>query len=523
MQAQKAPDERVVVLTPSADDATVVTSALTAGAVPHVLCADLDALCAALIEGAGATVIASEALTGEAFDRVHDVLEVQPSWSDLPLIVITPPAATLERDRRTFEVLSRLGNMTTIERPLHALGVIAAARAALRARSRQYETRDLLRQLEETIRQRERFLAILGHELRNPLGAIRNAVQLAGRHPARDGVLGRALELIQRQSRILDRLVDDLLDVSRVTSGKIVLQREKVDLGAIAQQALEQVEPLLLAQRIDSEVQPSAEPLVVDADPARIEQILTNLLANAAKYTPENGRVTLRLRREDATAVVSVTDTGYGIAKELLPRIFDLFAQGDVSLDRARGGLGIGLTLSRSLAELHGGSLRATSDGPGLGSTFTLRLPLVPPLIVAPPTRSEAPVARKGRTVLVVEDSPDNRESLRELLEWFGHRVYVAADGVEGLEVAVEVRPEVAIIDVGLPRVNGYEVARNIRAELGDAIRLVALTGYGLPEDRERSREAGFDAHVTKPVDIDDLERLIARPDLATFQGTETR
>ena len=510
MASLNRPDDRVLVLAPSGRDAALASEALAHGTIEHEICRDLDELCRAIAEGAGAALIASEALAGDRIERLRRVLTTQAPWSDLPLIVLTPASESPERNRRTLEVLSRLGNVTTLERPVHALGMIAALRAALRARRRQYATRDLLRQLEDALEQRERFLAVLGHELRNPLGAIRNSVEIAQRSFPPEPKFRRPMGMIERQSDLLHRLVDDLLDVSRVTSGKIVLQREVVDMNAVAREAAEQLEGRFDAQGVALTVYPFPEPVSVSGDPARLGQIIANLLANAAKYTPQGGSVSLRVQRDASNAVVRVDDTGIGIAPELLSHIFDLFAQADESLERSRGGLGIGLTLAKTLAELHGGTLEAASEGHGRGSTFTLRLPGAPASAQSVvPQPAPAPAADRAFRVLVVEDNEDNRESLRELLELSGHDVHVASDGPEGLARAIEVRPDIAMVDVGLPHWSGYELARRIRVAVGRDIYLIALTGYGLPEDRRRALEAGFDAHVTKPFDIAELERLI--------------
>jgi len=503
-------EERLLVLTPSGRDATLATGALAvAGLISHV-CATAAELCEAIEAGAGAAIVASEALGPGTIDDIRAVLDRQPAWSDFPLIVLTPHAESAESNRRRLAVLARLGNVTTLERPVHALGMTGAAHAALRARRRQYEARDLLAQLEETIRQREHFLAMLGHELRNPVNAIRNAVQLANLAPHDASSRERGIAIVERQSRLLIRLVDDLLEVSRITSGKIALQREHVDLDAIARQVVETHAPTFAAAQLELRFEQTGPRVTVDADRARLEQILTNLLMNAAKYTPAGGRVVLRVARTDGSAVVEVMDNGVGISPADLPRIFELFAQADESLERSRGGLGIGLTLARSLANLHGGSLDARSDGPGRGSVFTLRLPAVERHATTAAVAAD-PEPTPMRTILLVEDNRDNRESLRELLELQGHVVHVAADGVEGLRRAIELRPEVALLDIGLPSLSGYDLAGRIRAALGDSIALVALTGYGQPEHRRRALASGFDAHITKPIDIADLQRLLAR------------
>ena len=509
-----SPDPRsedcILVLAPSGRDAALASSALEQAGIAHHVCASTRELREEISNGASAAIVASEALTIEAIGELEAELASQPPWSDFPIIVFTPKAESVASNRRTLALLFRLGNVTTLERPVHALGMIGAARAALRARRRQYEARDLLAKLEDAVRQRERFLAMLGHELRNPIGAIRNAVQLADGRITRAGTRERSIDIIERQSRILIRLVDDLLDVSRVTSGKVALLQEPVDLDAIARQVVEAHTPTLRAGGVELRFEQRGPRVTVDADRARLEQVLTNLLTNAAKYTPAGGRVTVAVEREDGHAIVRVEDTGIGIDADDLRRIFDPFAQSEASLERSRGGLGIGLTLARSLAELHGGTLDAASEGPGRGSTFTLRLPVLERYEPQRPHAVEW-IPTVARSVLLVEDNSDNRDALRELLEWHGHRVVTAADGAEGLARAIEMQPEVALLDIGLPQLSGYELASRIRAALGDRIVLIALTGYGQPDDRRRAVESGFDAHVTKPVDIDELQHLFAR------------
>jgi signal transduction histidine kinase len=362
---------------------------------------------------------------------------------------------------------------------------------------------------EEANRTKDEFLAMLGHELRNPLSAISNAVHVlelrAGGRSA-DG----AHAILRRQVEHLTHLVDDLLDVERVMTGKIVLERSPLDLAAAVDQSLAS---LNAAGRLDRHsLVVDVAPAWVDADPTRIDQIVTNLVVNAVKYTPSGRRIAISAAREGGEAVLRVRDEGVGIEPALLPRVFDLFVQGKTSLDRAQGGLGIGLTLVRRLVELHGGTVGAESSGPGMGSTFTLRLPA----IEAPPTPPEPkPVTPRAvsRTILIIEDNHDARTSLRELLETAGHTVHEASDGARGLEAALRLRPEVAFVDLGLPGMDGLELARRIRASAeGRAMRLVALTGYGSTEDRDRSREAGFDVHLVKPVERLALERVLAQP-----------
>ena len=364
---------------------------------------------------------------------------------------------------------------------------------------------------ESANRAKDEFLAMLGHELRNPLAAISNAANVLENPRTELQTASKARAIIGRQVAHLGRLTDDLLDVSRALTGKIVLQRRIVDLSAAAAQALA---ILRSAGRLDRHaVVERLQPAWVDADPVRLEQVINNLLVNAIKYTPQGRRIIVTVERIGGEAVLSVGDEGIGMQPELAARVFELFVQGKRALDRAGGGLGIGLTLVKRLVELHGGIVTAYSAGPDLGSEFVARLPAVErPAAVEDAHASAADGA--PRDILVIEDHEDARESLTSLLEGMGHRVEVAADGVSGLDKALALSPDVALVDVGLPELDGYEVARRIRdASRGGRRRpyLVALTGYGLAEDRARAFEAGFDAHLVKPVDPVTLATVIEK------------
>ena len=359
---------------------------------------------------------------------------------------------------------------------------------------------------EEASRIKDEFFAMLGHELRNPLGAITTALHVIDACGPGDDRSQQAREIITRQIRQLVRLVDDLLDVTRLATGKIALGRRPVDLAALARRVVGALAATTPARRLQCE---AAGAVWIDADETRIEQILSNLLGNAVKFTPAGGRVSVTVTARDGLAVLRVEDTGAGIPADLLPRIFDLFVQGQTGLHRPAAGLGIGLTLAKRLVGLHGGHIEAASDGPGRGSVFTVRFPLIEaPRDPGNPARpaTGAPVRRR---VLIVEDNDDARQMLRHLLERAGHEVHEAADGRDGLDRSLSLRPDAAVIDIGLPRLDGYEVARRIRAAGQAAVLLIAVTGYGQPGDRQRSGEAGFDAHLTKPVDPLALESLL--------------
>ena len=492
-----APDEpeRVLVLAPTGRDGPLACQVLRAGGFEPHLCRGIGDLCAAIEQGAGAALVAQEAVQRRAdLQPLLDLAARQPSWSDFPFLLLADPESHARSDRRLLETV----NVTILERPLRRSVLLAGTTAALRSRRKQYDAR-------RAIRDRDRFLAMLGHELRNPLMAIVFANDLLA--SAHDPDLRRAQhQVVERQGRRLARLVDDLLDVSRVTSGKVQLQAGRTDLREVLQRGAESVAHMAAAARVEVQVHATA-PCPVQGDPVRLEQVFTNLLANGVKFTPAGGRVDARLAVEGAEAVVRVSDTGIGLQPESIPRIFELFAQGHAQPDRARGGLGIGLTLARTLVGLHGGQLTCRSDGPGRGAEFTVRLPLGP---AAPASEPEAalPAAAPHRIVLV-EDNDDIRSNFRLVLERSGHAVVEARDGIDGLHKILEERPDAAFVDLGLPGLDGYEVARQVRAR-GHGPLLVAVSGYGQPEDRARSKGAGFDLHLTKPVDAGALQGILA-------------
>jgi signal transduction histidine kinase/ActR/RegA family two-component response regulator len=358
---------------------------------------------------------------------------------------------------------------------------------------------------------KDEFLAMLSHELRNPLTAIRMAMQTILGQAQRDPIVQRARDVAQRQVKHLMRLLDDLIDVSRLTRGKIELRKESVTLQMIVAAALETTRGFIDARRHVESVSLPDEPLWFEADAARITQVIENLLDNAVKYTPPGGEISVTGYRDGADVVLRLRDTGIGMSPELLLRVFDLFAQADRSVARSEGGLGVGLALARTLVELHQGTITVESEGPGRGSEFVVRLPIGVPIERRGHDDDDRRVAGRVRHVLLVEDDHNVRKALRRILELRGHRVDVAGDGPGGVDLALANTPEVAFIDIGLPGFDGYDVARRIRAALGSRVLLVAVTARGEAEDRRRSSKAGFDAHLVKPVSREDLARLLGR------------
>ena len=363
----------------------------------------------------------------------------------------------------------------------------------------------LFHAVKEASRQKDEFLAMLAHELRNPLAAIKYAVTIGQMSPSDSPV--ETFEVIDRQTQNLAHLIEDLLDVSRISRDKVTLRKVPVDVSSIINGAATTVRPLIEDRKHELILELPTEPMCVFADPTRAEQIVMNLLTNAAKYTKNGGRVIIRATSEENTAVIEVIDTGVGLPPELLNRVFDLFAQADRTLDRSEGGLGIGLTVAQKLAEMHGGEIMAFSEGLGKGSKFTVRLPISHevPEGGAQAARPSGASQQSPQKVLVVDDNRDTALSCARLLKGMGHDVQTAFDGQTALEAAQSFKPQAIFLDIGLPGMNGYEVAKTLREQGFAKELIVAISGYGQPEDRERSREAGFDDHLVKPVPRDAL------------------
>jgi len=522
-----AHEERFLVLAPTGRDGELTRTLLVRAGHACAECATLSELCTRFEqEGAAALLVAEEVLAGRGLMRLREVLALQASWSDVPVLIFTGTSASYREHPASAQALASIGNVVLLDRPLRPVTMLTAARAALRARRRQYDARaELFTQL-RAVRERDQFLAMLGHELRNPLSAIGMAIHLDGDAALTQGNVvqhERYRDVMRRQVAHLTRLVDDLLDVSRVTSGKIVLRRERVDMVALSQRCVAAIQPTLTGGTELSFRSDRTGPLWVHADPVRIEQVVSNLVQNAIKYSGTSGRIAVSVAGAERDALLRVEDDGVGIAPEMIDRVFDLFTQVEGSLDRAKGGMGIGLTLVRSLVGLHGGTVTAASPGIGRGSVFSVRLPLADASTRTgnhhdhtshhEPARSLAERAQRY-DVLIVEDNEDSRELLSAILARRGHRVFTAEDGLRGVEEALKRRPQVLLVDIGLPGLDGYGVARQVRGQLGDSVYIVAITGYGQPEDRRLAVQAGFDMHWTKPIDVAMIERLLSRVNL---------
>jgi signal transduction histidine kinase len=398
--------------------------------------------------------------------------------------------------------------IATLQQKAAALEAESKQRAAL-----EVALRSKIDELAEVDRRKDEFLAMLGHELRNPLAPVTTALQIMRIHEGEPSRVARSREIVERQIEHMTRLIDDLLDVSRITRGKIELRQQPLLLSSVIERAVESARPLIDERGHRIVLDLPTEPVTFLADPARLAQVFANLLNNAAKYTDVGGRIWLRARVDGPNLVVGVKDDGPGLTKELRKHAFELFMQGPQTRARARGGLGIGLTLVRRLVELHDGTVEAVSEGPGKGTEFVVRLPLrLPPVADGVPPMAAVPAGPKRR-ILVVDDNVDAAEALGELLRDYGHEVATAHNGPQALDNARLHHPEIILLDISMPEMDGYEVARRIRDEvgLGDAL-LIALSGYGEDRHRRLAREAGFDQHVTKPVDTSKLEALLKLP-----------
>ncbi|WP_437995129.1 ATP-binding protein [Sorangium sp. So ce185] len=567
--------ERVLVLAPVGRDTPLLCQVLGRAGIEAARCGRADELATGLLDGAGAALLTEEALSPMAVSALLAALTAQPSWSDLPVLLLAGAEPLALRSAQAVAALRSAGNVTVLERPVRELTLVTAVQAALRARRRQLEVRDLVereraaRQAAETARQqvedasrvKDEFLANVSHELRTPLNAILLWTRQLTSNPASAQDVARGLLAIERSARAQSRLVEDLLDLARMASGKLRLSLQDVDLAQVAEAAVEVVRPAAEARRIQLDAALAAGLGRARVDPERMQQVLWNLLSNAVKFTPPGGRVRLSARRDGGEVRIEVADTGRGIRPELLPHVFERFRQHDAATQRRQGGLGLGLAICRQLVELHGGTLSADSRGEGLGAVFTVALPLadaVPrdagsraawPAAAAPrrpaaaaPRRPAAAVPRRpaaaapregaaapaevgaaasarplaGIRVLLVEDDSDTREVLVCTLEAQGAEVTAVGSpqaALEALEPAASPaeRPQVLLSDLGMPGMDGYELLRRLRAlegERGDRpLPAALLTAYARHDDRARALSAGFAAYLAKPIEP---ERLIA-------------
>jgi signal transduction histidine kinase/ActR/RegA family two-component response regulator len=508
----------VLILAPVGRDAPLAASLLQGAGLQTRVCADVACLCREAAGPVACLLIAQEALVAPAAEPLSGLLADQPAWSDLPIVLMTTEGWADAASSQARQLLGDRANVTLIERPFQAVTLLSVVRGALRARRRQYDVRDALaaeqqarRQAEAASQAKDNFLAMLSHELRTPLTPVLATTSLLLNGPARlPAGLREDLELIQRNVELEARLIDDLLDLTRVARGKLQLTLQTIDAHAAisAVCTICATDTIDRRQHVDLRLEAVAFHLLADA--ARFQQMCWNLLKNASKFTPEGGRITVRTANAPAgdRLRIEVVDTGKGIDPEQLPRLFTAFEQGDRSVNRQFGGLGLGLAITKALAELHGGRVQAHSAGPGTGATFTLDLPTVP----APAARiaPEAPVARPVRPmrILLVEDHLDTAHVMRRLLTSHGHQVTAAHSVAAAQAVAAGGRFDLVLSDVGLPDGTGIDFLSWFRKS-SDAP-AIALTGFGMEEDVQRCLAAGFTAHLTKPVSVQTLQEIVA-------------
>ena len=510
-------EQRILIYTPGGQDAALATRVLASEGIACHACRSANELAEQLALGAGGVLTVEEALPAGVYSVLDAYARQQPDWSDLPIILLTHAGLDSLPLR---QAVATLGNLTLLERPVHILTLITSAQAMLRARQRQYQMR-------ETQRRKDEFLASLGHELRNPLAPIKTSVALLKHlYPASEQV-GKVSDVIERQVTHLTRLVDDLLDVARITSGKVMLQRKEFTFQQVLGHVIELCQPAAGSRhiRITQDLPPHA--VTLHADYARVVQIFANIVSNAVKFTPDGGHIHITARQVQGQLQVVIEDNGIGIEPDAIARIFSMFEQGRTVAGQMTSGLGIGLSLARQFAEMHGGNIKAYSDGPGRGSRFIVTLPAcADDAPIAPPAAagSESPAsAGQPVQVLVVDDNRDAADTLQSLFQLEGYAASAAYGGAQALAAVDITWPQLVVMDLGMPDMDGYAAARQIRQRAhGRDVLLIAVTGWGQGEARSRTEQAGFDHHLTKPVDFAAITALL-KQHLARRAGAATR
>lgn len=512
-------ENRVLILMPTGRDAELVCNTLNGVGILAEASEDPTSLLSAIPNGAGAALVAEEAVDATALDKLIASLESQPVWSDLPVILFS------SHSRNAEALLEKFGgriNVTIVERPIRITMLVSAVRGALRARQRQYQARDLLDQLEQADKQKDLFLATLSHELRTPLNSIIGWIQILRSRKLDPPAIDRAIEVIERNAKGQAEMISDILFVSRIITGKLEIKREPIDVAAIVNAVLEMIKPSADAKSITLSVENAGfDPVPVEGDGERLQQVFLNLLTNAVKFTPDGGNVSVAIKRSGSNIRIEVKDNGQGIKPQFLPYVFERFRQADSTYTRRIGGLGLGLAIVRHLVELHGGNVTADSDGKGLGSVFTVTLPVADTRRLMPEANGNRPaeispdtVAQvSGMNILLVEDDKDSRDMLETVLSIYGIEVESAESVAEALEKIKSRKPDVLVSDIGLPGEDGYDLIRKVRAlpePEGGALPAIALTGYVSVQDRNLALDAGFQDHVPKPVNPNLLLKLLA-------------
>lgn len=509
-------DERIVIVAPLGQDSVLANKVLKHAGLDTYVCNGIADFSETVKQGAGAVLLTQEALyPAKTVDMLFEVLEQEPTWSSLPLVVLASGDKMPHIDGPIFRKLASRRKVTFLERPVRIVTLVSTMRVMLQVRERQYQIRDLLKELQEGVQRRDEFLAMLGHELRNPLAAVLSATDVFQKIETNDRELQKVKSILQRQTNLLSRIVNDLLDVSRVMRGKIQLKKQPTELHSVIDDALDIVEPIIAERKHNLEISLPDGKIWLNADKIRLVQIMTNLMDNAAKYTQPGGEISVSAKTSNGQMELRVRDSGIGMSREMLDSVFELFTQAEKRLDRPHGGLGIGLTLVYNLVELHGGTITANSKGLGKGSELVIQLPTlseqeigaIKPQVVETPE----PMAEKKLKVLLVDDNEDFAEALGDLILEDGHDLRIVHDGNGALNTALKFKPDIILLDVGLPEMDGFEVARALRKKPGikDTL-LVAITGYGQYEDRTRAMEAGFDQHFVKPIKFNELRKLFS-------------
>ncbi|MBB5607735.1 MULTISPECIES: response regulator [unclassified Janthinobacterium] len=495
-------EERILIYAPAGQDAILAGKVLASGAMLSHACHSAGELAEQLALGAGGVLTVDEALHGGGYQVLDNYARQQPDWSDLPIILLTHAG----RDSLPLrQAIATLGNLTLLERPVQVLTLITSAHAMLRARQRQYQVR-------ETQRRKDQFLASLGHELRNPLAPIKTSAALLGHLYPDSAQVARLQAVIERQVTHLTRLVDDLLDVARINTGKIELQYQDFTLEQMLGHVLELCQPAASEQHIGISQDLPPYTVRLHADYARVVQIFANIVSNAVKFTPPDGHIHVAAHMQGSQLLVSIEDNGIGLDADAMARIFSMFEQSRTVEGKMTSGLGIGLSLARQFAEMHGGTVDADSAGPGHGSRFLVTLPAskadIPDATPAMPETAPAPTGPAVH-VLVVDDNHDAADSLLALFQMEGYAASAAYDGEQALAAVASDWPQLILMDLGMPGIDGYEAAQRIRQQAhGREVLMIALTGWGQGDARQRTAQAGFDHHVTKPVDFDAIAAL---------------
>ena len=538
LEFQADSDQAILILAPTGRDGDLTARVFGDHRLQAEVCARPQELAVRLAAGAGLLFLTEEALTPTVMQVLVKGLEQQPTWSDIPLVILTSGGGETPANAEALATLVEKGNVTLIERPVRVMTLVSTVKSALRARRRQFDVRDYLtaeqrakdelkqaiQRAEEANSLKDEFLATVSHELRTPLMAVLGWAHLLRSNNLDEAGQQRALETIERNARAQQQLIEDLLDVSRIITGKLRLDVRPVAPETFIAAAVESVRPAADAKEIELEILNNPNIGSISGDAGRLQQVVWNLLSNAIKFTPRGGRAQLKLLRTSSHVEISVTDSGQGISKDFLPYVFERFRQADMKTTRAHGGLGLGLAIVRQLVELHGGTVGVMSEGEGKGATFTVKVPVLPVYPNMPATgqqnlaeletsTTDAAHNLAGLKILVVDDEADTCELLRSVLSKCGADVTAANSASEAFRLFQLLRPDVMVSDIGMPLEDGYELMRKVRAlpEVnGGKVPAVALTAYARPDDRMRALRAGYQMHVAKPIELGELVSIVA-------------